>query len=111
MPRRPKPCIPLVIEGLSTGREVRPREIIDDFTGEAIPVVQDTRPMRELPDGQALRDAHNRHKLAAKRAFLESVGILPSKPRLVAPSIAGMRAIRVNDQFAIYVERKPWRRV
>lgn len=119
MPR--KPALPPMIyrvEGMSDGRELRPRAFIDDFTGEAMPVVQDDRPTRVLPSGQELRDAHNRAETARKVAVIARhaphlLGIKP-KPMLTAPYVPGMRPIRtitVNGKsVAVYVKLDPIRR-
>ncbi len=72
MPR--KPGLPLianmVIEGLSDGREVRAVSFVDDFTGQVMPVVQDTRPVRRLPTPNEM--ALRRKQIAQAKADLQA---------------------------------------
>jgi hypothetical protein len=64
MPRKPKPppIGHLVIEGLSDGREVREKSYVDDFDGQVRPIVQDVKPVRNLPTGAELRAGLQRAK-------------------------------------------------
>ena len=70
MPRKPglPPIANMVIEGLSDGREVRAESFVDDFTGQVMPVVQDTRPARRLPTPNEM--ALRRKQIAQAKAEL-----------------------------------------
>jgi hypothetical protein len=73
MPRKPKAPLPLVIESLSTGRELRPEFIISDLTGERIPVVQDTRPIRKLPMPEDIQRAKHLARLKAREEYAQRI--------------------------------------
>lgn len=76
MPRKPKPPPAIKrIESLSTGRELRPEWIVDDFTGERVAVPQDMRPERRLMSGAELQEEANKAKLAGYKAVLIASGM------------------------------------
>lgn len=70
MARGRKCDAPSVVQSMSTGREVRASEFVDDFTGEVVKVIQDERPVKVLPSAQDLLDQDNMRKAAAQRAIL-----------------------------------------
>jgi hypothetical protein len=86
MPRKPKqPSFDLKIEGLSDGREIRPKTFVSDFGGEVLPVVQDPSPAKVMKSAQEVKNEINRAKRAVARTILENTGILPKPPKPPAP--------------------------
>ncbi len=100
MSRRAKPGPPMVIERVSDGREVRPRVFVDDFTGEELPMVQDTRPARSVANGWEVREREQREREAKARALLAQV-MPEAGPKPIA-KIGGLGLFKVGT---------PWRRV
>lgn len=94
------------IEGLSTG--IDPTSV-DDFTQE--PLAQPHARPPKIDDAQAHRDAMNRAKAEAAQALLVKAGMLPSEPKLMVPSLPGMRPIAIIQGKALMVKAKPWRRM
>lgn len=111
MARKTKLAIPLVIERLSDGQVVQPEVFVDDFSGEAVPVVQQARPARELASAQSVMDTANRRREAEARAMLVRTGLVREEGRLVPPVQPGMRPVATIGGLAMYIARKPWRRL
>lgn len=72
MPRKPKPGMQLIIEGLSDGK----RGLVDDFTGQPIPEPN----AKPIASASVTLDKRNRDKATAQRALLQAVGMLPPDP-------------------------------
>lgn len=117
MPRATKLPPPILrIESLSTGREMRPESFVDDFTGEALPMVQDDSPVRPPMDANEFDRARHRAKAEAQAEILRKAGIIKSEPepRLVTPTIPGMRPVAQLESrgkaLAVYMPANPLRR-
>ena len=75
MGRKPKPppIGNMVIQSLSTGREIREQTYVDDFDGQVKPMVQDMQPVRELPSGWELQAKHKQaQRVKAQRKQLQA---------------------------------------
>ncbi len=122
MPRgKPKaPPLVLRIETLSDGAEVAP-PMVDDFTGQAIPVVQ-SKSKTPAADAQEQCLADRRRVALEKRLILEHIGMLPKsleyeqargkaiKHHVLIPT---MQVHSKHQTFEMTFPKaaKPWRRV
>lgn len=109
MPRKVKPGPAILkIEGLSDGREIRPKTYVDDFTGQAMPVVQDMKPVRAMKSAQEVKDEINR----AKRKQLDKI-LQATKPQAKQVELIpkGWRKIGELGGKAMLVPMPPWRRM
>lgn len=114
MPRKPNAGPPILrIETMSDGRVWPPPVSVghDDFTGQSIPVAQPNAPIKPPLSAQDVQDAHNRRQLAAKRALLEHVGIIPSAPKPQVANVPGMRPIGRLGGQVVYGPRAGFRRI
>lgn len=112
MPRKPRLGQEYVIEGLSDGREIRPESFVEDFTGEVMPVVQDTKPVQAVPSAQDIRLRMQRDKQARAKAMVDT--LFGAKPEAEAkpPRVKGMRPVaRLGEGKVIMAPVPPWRRV
>lgn len=101
MPYKP-PDEPLQVETLSDHKADHGR---CDFTRERI---------KSEPRAIATaRDARKARAEAERKANRMILNLMPStaEPRLVAPTKPGMRVITTIAGCAVYVSKKPWRRI
>ena len=106
MPRKARPGMLLIIEGLSDGK----RGLVDDFTGQVIP-----EPSAKARDSvSVMLNQRNLDKLAAQRAILVKAGMLPGELVVYVPPGRGLTKIitdRNGDQFTITSPKRPFRRI
>lgn len=120
MPRKPKLPIPITVEALSTGREVRPEFIIDELTGEPKPVVQDARPVRYLPTSEDMQAGKHRADLKSQQArakriehsFKLALDLVAGKVSAKEPEPTH-REVKLGDHIALIPlpPKKPFRRL
>jgi hypothetical protein len=109
MPRRARPGMQLVIEGLSDGK----RGLRDDFTGE--PISEPSGKPRA--SASVVLDQRNRDKRAAQRAMLAKVapGMLGIEPQVihvpVGKRLVGIITDKSGNQFTVTMPKRPFRRV
>ena len=113
MPRKRKPITILRIESMSTGREYRPVDAVDDWGQPIVPIADQTQ-AKPLASADELKDAKRRQDRADKRLVFDAIGILPMRSRpieqTVAVDVPGKRAISIGS-IALYVAKPSWRRL